>query len=105
MNNPILLTLFEYLPMIVVALGVIVVAFILWQRAPLSSLLLVLACASSLVVLIANPFVYEAVVHLGGSDAHSVASIDFAFQIGWSFFRAGYLILMVFAIYAGRKQP
>ena len=41
--------------MIVVALGAIVVAVAFWQRAPLSSLLLVLASGLSVVLLLLYP--------------------------------------------------
>ena len=91
--------------MIVVAFGAMVAAFIFWRRAPLSSLLLVLACLSSIVLLIAYPFAYELLVHSAADGGYSRAGIDFAFQVCWSIFRASYLILLVFAIYAGRKQP
>jgi hypothetical protein len=105
MNHSILHSLFNSVPMIVVALGSMVATFVLWRRAPLSSLLIVIACISSLVLIIVYPFAYEAVVHLSGSDAPSVARINTAFGIGWSIARASYLILFVFAVYAGRKQP
>ena len=91
--------------MYVVAVGAIVVAFVFWRRAPLSSLLLVLACITSIVLLVAYPIAYELLVHSVAGRGYSKGGIDFAFQVGWSFFRAGYLILLVFAIYAGRKQP
>jgi len=105
MSHPILLSFFKDAPMFVVAIGAIVVALVYWRRAPLSSLLLVLACISSIVLLVAYPVAYELVVHSMAGSGYSRGSIDFAFQIGWSIFRASYLILLVFAIYAGRKQP
>src|SRR5256885_7027606 len=43
-------------PMMVVAAGCMVAALVLWQKAPVSSLLVVLACGSSLALLIVYPF-------------------------------------------------
>jgi hypothetical protein len=105
MNHPILQQLFDEVPMIVVASASIVAAFVLWRRAPLSSLLLVLACVTSLALLILYPFAYEAAVRSLGTDGRHVASIKIAFAVGWSVARAIYLILLVVAIYAGRKHP
>jgi hypothetical protein len=97
--------LFNEIPMIVVSFGAIVTAFVLWRRAPVSSLLVVLASISTLVLLIAYPFAYEAAVHLLASNAQSADRIQIAFGVGWSIARAGYLILLVVAVYAGRKEP
>ncbi|MEI7940614.1 MAG: hypothetical protein WCK27_28380 [Verrucomicrobiota bacterium] len=107
MSQPILLSLIKDLPMIVVALAAVVTACVLWQRAPLSSLLLVLASIWSLFLLIAYPFAYETVVHLTAPSPQSIARLNFAFGLGWSFFRAGFLVLLVMAVYAGRPaaQP
>ena len=104
MNHPILDSLFTSVPMIVVALGAIVTAFVLWRRAPFSSLLVVIACISSIALIIAYPFAYEAVVHLVATDAESVARIRTVFTLGWSIARATYLILFVVAVYAGRTN-
>jgi hypothetical protein len=104
MSHHILVSFFKDTPMLVVAFGAIVVAFVFWRRAPLSSLLLVLACICSLVLLIAYPVAYELVVHSEAGSGYSRGRIDLAFQVCWSIFKAGYLILLVVAIYAGRKQ-
>jgi hypothetical protein len=104
MNHPILQNLFTAAPMMVVALGSIVTAVVLWRHAPLSSLLVILACGSSLALLIVYPFAYKAVVHLLAEDAQSLARINIAFGVGWSIARAVYLVLLVVAVYAGRKN-
>ena len=90
--------------MIVVALGAMVAAITLWRRAPLSSLLVIIACITSIALIIAYPFAYEAVVHLFATDAESVSRIRTVFTLGWSIARASYLILFVVAVYAGRKS-
>jgi hypothetical protein len=104
MSNPILLSLFKDLPMIAVALGAMAVAVVFWQRAPLSSLLLLLASALSVVLLLLYPLAYELAAHLAPSGVQSAAKLNFVFGLGWSLFRAGFLALLVFAIYAGRNQ-
>jgi hypothetical protein len=88
--------------MIVAALGAVVAACVLWQRAPLSSLLLVLACTWSVFLLILYPLAYEVVVHFAAPNPQSIAKLNFAFGVGWSLFRASYLVPLVMAIYAGR---
>ena len=103
-NSAILTNLLTSLPMVIVALGSMVAALVLWRRAPLSSLLVVLACISSLALIIAYPFAYKAVVHLQAGDTQSLARIDNAFGLGWSIARAIYLILLVVAVYVGRKN-
>jgi hypothetical protein len=104
MSHPILDSLFTSVPMIVVALGAMLAAIILWRRAPLSSLLVIIVCTTSIALIIAYPFAYEAVVHLFATDAESAARIRTAFTLGWSIARASYLILFVVAVYAGRKN-
>jgi hypothetical protein len=81
-----------------------VTAFVLLRRAPLSSLLVVLACISSIVLIVVYPFAYEAVLHLFATDAQSVAAVRTVFGMGWSIVRATYLILLVIAVYAGRRS-
>jgi hypothetical protein len=90
------------LPMIVVCIGCIVVAFILWRRAPSSSLYLVLACSLSLALFFLYPFAWAYVL---ANNYQTEPGIRFAFSFGWSIFRAMFLILLVVAIYAGRKKP
>jgi hypothetical protein len=104
MSYPILDSLITSVPMIVVALGAMVAAIILWRRAPLSSLLVVIACISSIALMVVYPFAYKAMEHLFVTDARSDARIRVLFGIGWSIARAIYLVLFVIAIYAGRKD-
>lgn len=89
--------------MIAVAIGAVVTAGVFWRRAPLSSLLVILSCLLSVVLLISYPFAYKTVVHVWATDDQSLAQINLAFGFGWSFFRGFYLILLVVAVYAGRK--
>jgi hypothetical protein len=103
MSGPILLSLFESAPMIAVAIGAVVTACVFWRRAPLSSVLVILGCILSVALLVSYPFAYKAVVHVWATDDQSLARINLAFSFGWSFFRAIYLILLVVAVYAGRK--
>jgi NADH:ubiquinone oxidoreductase subunit 5 (subunit L)/multisubunit Na+/H+ antiporter MnhA subunit len=104
MNHPILDSLFTSVPMIVVALGALVTAIVLWRKAPLSSLLVVIACITSIGLLIIYPFAYKAAQHLFATDAESSARIRTVFGVCWSIARATYLILLVIAVYAGRQH-
>jgi hypothetical protein len=87
--------------MIIVGAGCIVVALVFWRRAPSSSLYLVLACSLSLALLFIYPFAWAYVL---AHDYQTVPGINFAFRFGWSIFRAIFSILLVVAIYSGRKQ-
>ena len=104
MSHPILDSLFTSIPMIVVALAAMVAAIILWRRAPLSSLLVIIACITSIALIIAYPFAYKAMQHLFVTDAQSDARIRMLFGAGWSIARSTYLVLFVIAVYAGRKN-
>jgi hypothetical protein len=104
MIRPILDSLFTSLPMIIVALGAIAAAFILWRRAPLSSLLVILASISSIALLIVYPFAYKAAQHFFATDPESNARITIVFGMAWSFVRSAYLIMLVVAVYAGRTN-
>jgi hypothetical protein len=90
------------LPMIIVSIGCIVVAFVFWRRAPSSSLYLVLGCSLSLALLLIYPFAWAYVL---AHDDQAVPGVRMAFSFCWSVFRSLFLILMVVAIYSGRKQP
>ena len=100
MAPPILQNLFTSMPMMLVAVACAVVAVVQWRRAPVSSLLVVLACGTSLALLLAYPFAYNAAVHLFANEDR----IKVVFAFAWSFARAIYLILLVIAVYAGRSQ-
>jgi hypothetical protein len=90
------------LPMIIVCVACIVAAFVFWRRAPSSSLYLVLACGFSLALFFIYPLAWAYVLAHG---YQTEPGIRFAFSFGWSIFRAIFLILLVFAIYSGRKKP
>jgi len=91
--------------MIIVALGGMVTACILWRRAPLSSLLVMIACASSIALLLVYPLAYELIVHFFATNARTLAEVRTAFGMFWSLVRAAYLILLVIAVYVGRQRP
>jgi hypothetical protein len=88
--------------MIAVALGGIATGVVLWKRAPVSSLLLVLACASSVVLLVLFPFAYEFLAGLAPRNTRS--DLNFVVRLAWSVFRAAYLVLLIIAVYAGRNH-
>jgi hypothetical protein len=89
------------LPMIIVSIGCIVVALVFWRRAPSSSLYLVLGCSLSLGLLFIYPFAWAYVL---AHDNQGTPGIRMAFSLAWSIFRSVFLILMVAAIYSGRKK-
>jgi predicted Na+-dependent transporter len=88
-------------PLIIVCLGCIVAAFSLWQRAPSSSLYVVLACGFTLLLLIAYPAAWWCARTLG---AQTQSAVGVAFSIGWSVARSIATIVLVVAVYAGRKN-
>ena len=90
------------LPMILVGICCIVAGFVFWRRAPSSSLYLILGCSLSLALLFIYPFAWAYVL---AHDDQGAPGIRMAFSFGWSVFRSLFLILMVVAIYSGRKQP
>jgi len=104
-SHPVLQQLFNQVPMMFADLGCIVAALVLWRRAPLSSVLILLACGITLALLIVYPFAWAVAVRLVGGDAQAVARIDILFGIGWAVVGAISTTLLVFAVYAGRKQP
>ena len=92
------------LPTILVLLGCIVVAVVLWQRAPVSSLCIILINIPTVVLLIVWPVAYHAVMNMVGGDSHAAGVTDVGFRVFWSVFRAVANGLLVFAVYAGRKS-
>lgn len=104
-SHSILQQLLNQIPMMVVDLGAIVTAVILRRRAPLSSFLVITACASTLLLLVIYPFAYEAIVHLLARDAQTLATIKAAFGTAWAVVGAISTTLMVLAVYTGRKAP
>jgi hypothetical protein len=92
------------LPAILVLLACIVVAVVFWQRAPLSSLCIVLINIPTVVLLIVWPVAYHAVVNMLGGGSHAAGVTNLGFRVFWSVFRAVANGLLVFAVYAGRKS-
>jgi hypothetical protein len=104
-NHPILQQLFNQVPMMLVDMGAIVAASLLWRRAPLSSLLIVLACSITLALLLVYPFAYQAVVHALADSRQDVARISALFGVAWAMVGAISTTLLVCAVYAGRRKP
>lgn len=105
MTHPLLFQLFNEAPMVVVMAAVSVTSLVLWKRAPLSSLLILVACIYTLALLLIFPFIHDIVIHRFGTDSQSQAMAYFTFSMIWSTARAFYLILLIVAVYVGREKP
>ncbi len=103
-DHSILQQLLNQVPMMVADLGAIVTAIILWRRAPLSSLFIILACGVTLVLLAIYPFAYRATVRLLAGNAQTVSTINAAFGITWAVVGAISTTLLVLAVYTDRKK-
>ena len=88
-------------PLIIVCIGCIVAAFVFWQRAPSASLYVVLACGFTLLLLTGYPAAWWCARAFG---AQTRSAVGMAFSIGWSVARSISTILLVVAVYAGRKN-
>lgn len=91
------------LPSIIVCIGSIAVAFLLWRRAPSASLFVVLALVPTLLLLIGYPVAWQAVHHLLHNDTDILRKVNMAFAVFWSVIRAISPGLLVTAVYAGQK--
>ena len=89
------------LPLILVLIGCIVAASILWQRAPSSSLYVILACVFTLMLLFMYPFSWAIVLANG---YQKIPGINTAFSVCWSVARGIATVVFVIAVYSGRKQ-
>jgi hypothetical protein len=88
-------------PFIIVLIGCIITACILWRRAPASSLYIILACVFTMVLLFMYPFSWAIVL---ANRYQNIPGINTAFSVGWSVARGIATVLFVIAVYAGRKQ-
>ena len=88
-------------PLVIVCIGCIVAAFVFWQRAPSPSLCVILACVFTLALLIIYPAAWWYARSLGAKTGSTVTT---AFSVGWSMARATSTVLLVVAVYAGRKN-
>jgi hypothetical protein len=105
MINMILFVLPEFLkesPFIITSIGCVVAALVLWKRAPSASHYVLLACGFSLALAVMYPVAWWCVRALG---AQTQSTIGVAFSVGWSIARSICTILLVFAVYVGRRQP
>lgn len=89
------------IPLIMVCIGCIIAGFIFWKRAPSSSLYVVLACSFTLLLLVGYPATWW-IARAYGAQTESV--LGASFSIGWSIARSVSTILLVIAVYAGRKK-
>jgi hypothetical protein len=104
MINRILFIFWELLkesPFILVCVGSIIAALVLWRRAPSASLFVVLGCGLSLVLAAMYPVVWEYFVAHGRRGDPAVRS---AFTFAWSLVRSASTVLLVLAAYAGRQR-
>ena len=90
--------------MMLATMGCMAAALILWRRAPVSSLLVVLASIVTILAFVVYPFAFAAAVRSIGSDSESVSRINSTFGFVWSLFRAAYLIVLAVAVYLGRRK-
>jgi hypothetical protein len=90
--------------MILTTLGCLVVALSFWDRAPLGSLLVTIACAITLVGFAVFPLILTVALQTFGSDTHSRITINNMVGFGWSLVRSAYMILLVVAVYVGRPK-
>jgi len=90
--------------MILTTIGCLVVALAFWDRAPLGSLLVTVACAITLIAFAVFPLVLTVALQTFGSDTHSRVTINNLVAFVWSLFRSAYMILLVVAVYVGRPK-
>src|SRR5665213_712437 len=88
------------IPCILVSIGCIVAALMLWRRAPSASLYVVLGCGVTLATVILYPVVWWYVRSLGVGANPLVRS---AFSFGISVADSIKIILFVVAAYIGRR--
>jgi len=86
-------------PYILTCIGGIVVAFILWQRAPSSSVCVPVACGATLFFLVLHPIAWEIVIRIFQRNA-----VNTIFAVFWSIERAFFAILLLFAVYLERTK-
>jgi len=100
---PIIRQVILEIPTLLVCLACVIVAFVYWRRAPLSSLCVIVACGLTALILIFWAFAYKLFFFLFGGVPGLAAAGNTIFQIFWSIVRGVTMGLTVFAVYAGRK--
>jgi hypothetical protein len=92
--------------MVITCLAGIIFALVLWRRAALASIYLIVACIVSLVGCLLYPTSEEMIIVFsrGWSPQAANAAWDI-FSIAWSILRAVTYILLIVAIYVGRSTP
>jgi len=93
--------LFTEVPCILVCIGCIVAAFVLWQRAPSASFYVVLACGLTVVLLILYPLIWW---YMRAFDIGTSTGARTAWSYVWSMADSIKIILLVVAVYIGRRK-
>jgi hypothetical protein len=88
-------------PAIIIYSGCLVAALLFWRRAPAVSLYVLLACGFKLALFVIYPVTwwYLRTVGIGANP-----TVRVLFNIGWSLADSLFVVLLVVAAYAGRKQ-
>ena len=103
--NEILKGVLVELPLIVTCLAGIVVARTFWQRTPSASKYLIVACTISLGACVLYPVSIQVFwVMLKNSDHQTVDIASNVFAAVWSILRSVSYILLMVAVYVGRKS-
>jgi hypothetical protein len=89
-------------PAIIGLIGCIVAAFVFRQRAPSASLYVALGCGLKLVLQVMFPVLSWYVMALGVGGNPIIRAV---WTFAWSMADAVCTILLVFAVYVGRRQP
>jgi hypothetical protein len=88
------------MPLVIVCIGGIVAAIVLWKKAPSGSVCVILACGFTLTLLVAYPAAWWFAREIG---AQTQSGVGAAFKMGWSVARSISTLLLVVAVYTGRK--
>src|SRR5437868_5521376 len=84
------------LPYALVCVLGIAIALIFWQRAPSSSLYVLLACALTLFLLILHPFAWQIARRVFQGTALTARGVNIMFAVFWSVERGLFAGLMLF---------
>src|SRR5208283_6249516 len=91
-------------PSILALAGCVLISVIFWRRAPLPSLCVLLAGALSLVPLLILPVAWQVAHNITGTERETFRGINMAFNAIWSLIRATSTLLLLAAVYLGRKK-
>lgn len=111
MSNPNIINLItcnilDELPLIAACLASIVIALIFWRRAAAASLYAVLGFGLMVALCLLYPFWYAVTSHLlAVCNPQLRRTVLNVFILSWSVLKAVAIILLLAAVYAGRRQP